>query len=877
MFAPPSPRMRLRFGRPHGGVQTPGSASRVPLRHLDRGSRARSGAGPADGDPRRELESAANRLSSLSRPADLRLLVPALSAWASVALLLGSSPACVALVAAGSCVIAGGSATAWWRQRRLSPDEGPPASAEVSRMTRAPVHVFRGCPGPLTWLGTFTLAALGTSLALSALAASSSVRDAGPLRDLADQRATVAVVGVVASDPRAVHAPRGRQNDADGVVLRLDVEQIDSRGVRSAVASPVLVFGDPSWLGVSWRSRVVANGRLAPAEDAADDVVAVLTPRGPPRVIDGPGVIATAAEVVRNRFADATDGLPSDARGLLPGLVIGDTSRTPEDLDEAMLVTGMTHLSAVSGSNVAIVLAAALGLAAFLGLRRRWRPPLAAVLLLLFVVLVRPEPSVVRAGAMGAVGLLGVSTSRRRAGLPALSVAVLTLLVWDPWLARSAGFSLSTLATLGLLLFAGPWGAAIGRLLPTRIQCWGPALAVPVAAQLMCAPIIVLLQSSVSVVGVVANLLAAPFLAPATVLGVATALVSVVSTTVAGWIGWLAAVPTLAIAQIARTAANAPVASVPWPGTGVGAAALAVFGVLLVVTGPWLAHQARRRPLLPVGAALLGIGAAVPTQVVTWPLTGWGFVACDVGQGDGLVLATGVGRAVVVDAGPDPATIDGCLRRLRIDVVEAVVLTHFHADHVDGLPGIMRGRTVRQILTTPVRDPPYQWQEVSEWAAAAKVPIDVVFAGDDLAWPGLTAHVWWPARVIHEGSVPNNASVVLTVDVGGLRLLLLADVEREAAHQVLLSLQRQARAPPVFDVVKVAHHGSANRDDALLAYVRAAVAVVSVGVDNDYGHPASSTLRTLLDDGYQVYRTDVSGDVAVRKGESGAVEVATLR
>jgi competence protein ComEC len=108
-------------------------------------------------------------------------------------------------------------------------------------------------------------------------------------------------------------------------------------------------------------------------------------------------------------------------------------------------------------------------------------------------------------------------------------------------------------------------------------------------------------------------------------------------------------------------------------------------------------------------------------------------------------------------------------------------------------------------------------------------------------------------------------------------LLLLGDVEREAARQVLLSLQHQARAPPAFDVVKVAHHGSANRDAALIAYARAPVAVVSVGVDNDYGHPASSTLRALLDDGYQVYRTDVSGDVAVRKGEGGAVEVATLR
>ncbi len=806
--------------------------------------------------------------------ADLRLLVPALSAWSAVALLLGVPASQAVVVAGAALLVASGLAVAW----RRSFVRGTHDSSGAVAWGRTVARGRSGDPGvAAAWLGTMTLAALATTLALAALAAATGVRDAGPIRDLADQHATVSVLGVVASDPRAVDPPRGRPESAAGVVLRLDVEQVDGRGVRTAVASPVLVFADRAWLDLPWQARVQATGRLAPPQDGADDVVAVLVPRGPPTLLADPGWVARAADVVRKRFAEATDGLPADARGLLPGLVIGDTSRTPHDLDEAMLVTGMTHLSAVSGSNVAIVLAAALGLAGLLGLRRRWRPLLAAVLLLAFVVLVRPEPSVVRAAAMGAVGLLGLSTSRRRAGLPALSVAVLVLLVWDPWLARSAGFALSTLATLGLLLFAGPWGAAVGRLLPMRIRGWGPALAVPVAAQLMCAPVIVLLQSSVSVVGVVANLFAAPFVAPATVLGVATALISVVSTTVAGWVGWLAALPTLAIARVARTAAGVPLATVPWPGTGVGAALLALVGVGLVVAGPWLGHQARRRPLLPVGVVMFAVGAAVPTHVLTWPLPGWGFVACDVGQGDGLVLATGPGRAVVVDVGPDPALMDDCLSRLRIQVVDAVVLTHFHADHVDGLPGVLHGRSVRQILASPVRDPAYQWQEVSDWAASAGVPFGELYAGDDLAWPGLSAHVWWPARVLHDGSVPNNASVVLTVQAAGLRLLLLGDVEREAAHLVLQALQHDARAPPVLDVVKVAHHGSANRDDGLLAYARAPVAVVSVGADNDYGHPAPSTLSTLAQDGFRVYRTDLSGDVAVRKGDDGSVEVATLR
>jgi competence protein ComEC len=800
-----------------------------------------------------------------TRRTDVRLLVPAVSAWTAVALLLGSEPTQVVVAALAALVAAGALAVVWSRTTRAG-IRAPAAGAAAHRSARWS-----------RWSGVVTLAALATSLALTALAAAGSVRDAGPVRDLAQQRAMVLVLGRVTTDPRAVDAPPGRPSNATGVVLRLDVDRIEGRGAETTVASPVLVFADRTWLGLHWQSRVRAVGQLAPAQDRADDVVAVLSPRGSPTVLDEPGLVARTADLVRTRFAAATEGLPADARGLLPGLVIGDTSRTPADLDEAMLVTGMTHLSAVSGSNVAIVLTAALGLAGLLGLRRRWRPPLAAVLLLGFVVLVRPEPSVVRAAAMGAVGLLGLSTSRRRAGIPALSVAVLVLLGGDPWLSRSAGFALSTLATLGLLLFAGSWGVAIGRCLPRRIRGWGPALAVPVAAQLVCAPVIVVLQSSVSVVGVVANLFAAPFVAPATVLGVATALLSVVSTTAAGWVAWVAALPTLAIARIARTAADAPLATIPWPGTGLGAGLLAAAALLLVVAGPWLGHHARRRPLLPVGVVVFSIGAAVPTQVVTWPLDRWGFVACDVGQGDGLVLSTGPGRAVVVDAGPEAASIDACLTRLRIRVVDAVVLTHFHADHVDGLPGVLHGRTVRQILATPVRDPPFQWQEVSEWAASAGVPLGELYAGDDLAWPGLAAHVWWPARVINDGSVPNNASVVLTVRMAGLSLLLLGDVEHEAAHQVLLALQHDPRAPPSLDVVKVAHHGSANRDDRLLASIRAPVAVISVGADNDYGHPATSTLTALHDDGYRVYRTDQAGDIAVRKGDDGSVEVATRR
>jgi competence protein ComEC len=785
---------------------------------------------------------APRRRPQVERRLDLRLLAPVAVAWLATAFAgLLYDPA---LVWAGSGLV-----------------------LAVALLLIAPIG--RSRPGGPRRLVALTLAL--TALLLISCAAQRTIRTAGPVADLARSQAVVRMSGTLTADPRPVI--QSTQRGAPVVVVRIHVATVVGRGVRTEVQTPVLVIGAASaWGALGWNDDVEVVARLVPSEPG-DDVVAVARPLGPPRVTGGPGLVLEAAATVRERNRVATEHVWPDARGLVPALVVGDRSRTPQDLTEAMLATGLSHLSAVSGTNVTLVVAAAVWVCGLLGVRRRWRPVVAVVVLAAFVTVARPEPSVIRAAVMGAVGLLALSTSRRRAGVPVLAGAVVTLLVWDPWLARSYGFALSSAATLGLLVLVRPWAAVIADGLPRRVAWLGPVIAVPLAAQAVCAPLVVPLQGSVSVIAVVANLLAAPFVAPATIAGVAVATMAVVWPSAAALLAWVAAVPAQAIAGVARRCAEAPIVSIPWGDSAWHAVALAGLTAAGIVTIPWAWHRGRTRPAVAAAVVLVAVGFSAPTHAIGWPPPGWILVACDVGQGDGLVVNSGPGRAIVVDTGPDPRLIDECLGRLSIEAVDLVVLTHFHADHVGGLAGVLADRTVAEIRGSPVRDPPAEAEAVARLAAATRTRLGELRAGQRLDVGAVTADVWWPARQIDAGSVANNGSVVLTLQVGGVRFLLAGDIEREAAAAVLREVQREPARWGSIDVLKVAHHGSGNRDDRLLDHVSGRLALISVGAGNDYAHPTPSTLAALDHRGFAVHRTDLEGDLAVvsRDGQISVV------
>ncbi|MCA9326871.1 ComEC/Rec2 family competence protein, partial [Candidatus Saccharibacteria bacterium] len=360
--------------------------------------------------------------------------------------------------------------------------------------------------------------------------------------------------------------------------------------------------------------------------------------------------------------------------------------------------TGLLHLAAVSGANLTLLLAAMLWVAARLGVTGWWRRGVAVVGVVAFVLLCRAEPSVLRAAAMGVVGLAALGWGGARQGLRYLSWAVVGLLLVDPWLCRSVGFVLSVCASAGIILWADRWAGLLA---------WAPrwlaeAVTVPIAAQLATQPVVTAISGQVSLVGVVANVVAAPLVGPGTVLGFLAAGLSVLSVPVASVSGWLAGGFAQALCWVAGACAALPGAAMVWPAGPLALAVLTACCLALLLGLP----QLLRRPWLVVVLVVAMVVVLLrPVAPPGWPPDGWQVVSCDVGQGDATVIAAGAGRAIVVDAGPEPKPIDRCLDQLGVTEVAWLVLTHLHADHVGGAAGVASGRRVDNLLYSGITEP----------------------------------------------------------------------------------------------------------------------------------------------------------------------------
>ncbi|SDJ06264.1 competence protein ComEC [Frankineae bacterium MT45] len=764
-------------------------------------------------------------------PIDLRLAIGALAAWGATLLGLRLAPGRVAGLAVAALLVAVGAA--WLTHRRVM--AGHDQNEDLAIRVGAGVAL----------VGFLLL------LVLAPLAARMERVRESPVTALAAARAAVTAELRITSDPRpmassGVGPPR--------VILDASLLRVQVGPRQVGTGGSVLIFGARSdWTQVLPGQRVRLEARLQPPQD--DPLrLAVVVGEAAPTLLGRPPWWQRAAGVVRSSLRDASAGLPESVRGLLPGLVDGDTSELDPILAEHFRVAGLTHLVAVSGTNCSILVGAALLVMRRIRLGPVTSALIAAAVLIGFVIIARPSPSVLRAAVMAAIGLAALALGRPRAALPALSAAVLLLLLYQPSLATDVGFILSVSATAALVLLSPGWALALRRRHVPPVLA--EAIAVAAAAHVVTAPVIAALTGRVSVVAIPANVLAEPVVSVATIIGFAAALTAPFSLGLGACLAQLAGWPCRWLVWVAGFFGGLEGASLPWP-TGTSGALL-----LLLVAGCCLLlarHGLLRRLLLVITVVALSVQIPVRTAVSGWPAASSVLVACDVGQGDGLVLPTAPGRGIVVDTGPEPVAMDRCLSDLGITDIPLVVLTHFHLDHIGGLAGVFHGRRVAAVVTGPLDEPVSGVEEVRRTLAEHGLTLGRAVPGESIQDGPLKLDVLAPAAAYRgTRSDPNNSSLVMRATVAGKRILLMGDAEVEA-QRALLDEHVDLRA----DILKVAHHGSAYSESALLAAVQAKVAVISVGAHNDYGLPSPVLLGELQRLAIPTFRTDLDGDIAI--------------
>ncbi|WP_206501235.1 ComEC/Rec2 family competence protein [Micrococcus sp. KRD070] len=618
----------------------------------------------------------------------------------------------------------------------------------------------------VAWDAPARSAAALTGLAVAAAAVLGAARSTGRIRGVATATALAGVAAALMLQHSAGPAAAASASGWTGAVhagspLRLELT-LDGPATRSeatfgprwSVPVRVETFGHPPRAPEAAVTARLTGGGAPPATIAAPSDGTAAPGGGPgsrvcvvarpsrsgstvflaaaaaPQPGPCPGGVETAGgatdggpgpprrEALRAAFRQSAERTVGAAPELIPGLVLGDRSAQGAALDDAMKASGLSHLSAVSGANVAMILGAVAITLRCARVHRAVVLSAGLAVLGVFVVVVGPEPSVLRAAVMGALGALAVFFGRARQAFGLLTVGGTALLVAVPALAVEPAFHLSLAATAGIVLGGAPLDralhAGLGRVLPDVVARWlSASLAVTVAAHLACQPIILAMTGEVSAYAVPANLLAAPAVPPVTVLGtlaaalalpapgIAAALVAVIQWP-AAWIGW-----------VAHTSASLPGALRPWPagalGAGLGvllvAATLLGFAAVLLLerrraapvrrVGRSAPRTRERLPALVVLAAALAaattgaVGAVLVPRASGAAPPDWAVAFCDVGQGDMAVFRSGPRAGVVVDVGPEPGLARRCLDDLDVDRVDAVLLTHLHADHAGGLAGVV--------------------------------------------------------------------------------------------------------------------------------------------------------------------------------------------
>lgn len=588
------------------------------------------------------------------------------------------------------------------------------------------------------------------------------------------------------------------------------------------------------------------------------------------RALGRRGGLAGVGDRLRERIESAVArGTGGVRRGIVLGVVLGEDEGLPADVQDDFRASGLYHLLAVSGQNVAFLAGGLYSLGWLLRLSRVVREVSIVAAIAAYVLAVGWQPSVVRAGVAGGLASLAWLVARPADRWHFLAVGALVLMAWIPTSVLEPGFQLSFAAVAAIFVAVPRLRRRLdGYPVPAVVA---DALAVALACSVATTPIILVHFGEAPLYTVLANVVA--FAAAPLVLGfgLLAAVVDPVSPSAAAGLAALAGLAAAWLELVAATVAGLPNAAV---GTG------PLLIVCLGLVGAFMVLRRTRHRIaglrpLPVALALAGaavvVGAGWATRAdpTRERPDGLRVTFLDVGQGDAILLET-PRASVLVDQGPPEGNAAQQLQRMGVSALSAIVLTHPQRDHVGGAADVIRRLRVRRVLEPGLAATGPEHEEALRTARARGVDVDVVRSGSTYRVGGLGLHALWPEDEGTPTEDPNQNAVVLLASYGEIDVLLTADAESDVTARLSL---------PEVEILKVAHHGSEDPGlAAQLRELRPRIAVVSCGRDNDYGHPRQETLVALKGSpGLAVYRTDEDGRVVIESDGARTLTVETGR
>lgn len=669
-------------------------------------------------------------------------------------------------------------------------------------------------------------------------------------------------------------------------VLTIEVQLRDDPGdygtpaiIETATEDPRL-SGEPIWVQgpVTGYAGSVIEVR-GPIEVPANGFGAYLQSRGISAIIRGPTRYirdpttwwdrSTAA--VHQRVAQATQHLVRTHAGLLLGLALGDERLISDPDASAMRDAGLSHLTAVSGSNVAVVAGAILALGWLLALGRQVTRGLTLLGIWWLVWLVRGDASVVRAAIMASL-IISATMLGRPAHLPhSLAVTVLGALLINPLIGQQLGFALSVAASAGVLTGIYLTGVLIGQGQPRILTWMSQTIGASIGAALFTTPVLMAYGLDVQPASAWANVMVAPIAMIAQWGALTTTALAMINTTVASWVATITTYPIRLLLSMAHGFGD-PVHYTLFVGLNTLVISWVLIGFANRMIGRYLAYHTAMgtftgpvmsRSMLVINMACLILALRffplqlLPQRLFTPPKINQAqFIALDVGQGDALLVGDPQAGWILIDTGPDPKTIIRHLYERGINRLNAVIITHAHSDHTGGLDAILRTTTCAQVMVSAphVEAKAPRTIDVHTITTKHKVPITHLGKGDHISLGQVRLEVLHPSRT-QRGLDPNDASIVLMITgPRGVRVLATGDAEAQAQWAM-------ANTNATCDVLKVPHHGGDTNARGFLTKTGASMAIISCGINNDYGHPHQAVLAELAT--MRVHRTDRDGTCTI--------------